>query len=184
MNPNMNLLFLSFIPCDSTFFEKPRIIASLFFMRGPVTIFLAVISVVINTIYRSFFFSENFYMPKIAFIHVISKFFKRFPKIFNTPSTISKIFMAVWIFTTGLKRHINIIKSLMTSTCKSMRIIKKSYGLSAASTAARLCSTTSQIWTRNYLSIATFTNAVKKRISLYITSHPFYNPQKAEFLIN
>jgi len=64
--------------------------------RGrPTTIFLAIVSIVIYTVYLSLFLSVSFNMLKVRLIHIISEFFKGFPKALYATTSI-KVITDMW----------------------------------------------------------------------------------------
>src|ERR1043166_7262939 len=66
-------------------------VAGLFRSGGKSTVFLAIMSVVINAFNRGIHPSVSFKMFQIQWQHIVSKFFKRLPHAFNTTPAITRI---------------------------------------------------------------------------------------------
>lgn len=87
-------------------------IIRLFFGRGPATVFSAIISIIINPVYTCSRFPKILHMFKIRFVHIISKFFKRPPKTFDSSATVSVPPVTFWTCAS----HFNIYKYLPKSS--------------------------------------------------------------------
>lgn len=85
-------------------------ISCLLFHGRPFAVFFRVISIIINSIYRSIR-SVNSKMFEIRFIHIIPKFFKGLPKTFYPSRPVTKIVNLFRIFTSFTHRIIDIIES-------------------------------------------------------------------------
>ena len=88
-------------------------ISTLHFSSRPPTVFFRIISIIINPINRGILFSKLFYMKLIRFIHIISKFFKRLPKTFNSSTAIRREIRQLLITSSRYNATINSIKSCM-----------------------------------------------------------------------
>jgi len=89
-------------------------VSCLFKNSNPPAILSIIIPIIVNSIYLCLLLSKFFDVLKIRFIHIISKFFKRFPETFYSTTAIIFVSFIGRIFTTTVKVSINIIK-----ICKS-----------------------------------------------------------------
>jgi hypothetical protein len=114
-------------------------IISLFFCSRPSAIFLTVMPVIINPINRSILSSKFFAMLKIRFVHIMFKFFKSFPKTFNTSATPSFVTSGILIITTCFDMFKDNIKSVRRHTMSSRSISSRFlYFLKITTTACSL----------------------------------------------
>ena len=163
-------------------FNRMDILTSIvgtFFSSNPSAIIFRIMPIYVDSIYKSIGITKLFNMFKVTFIHIISKFFKRFPKTFNASFAIQIVFMTFGIITASFYSHKSVIKTLMTTTAKTMRKVQKTDFVSATHTSTRFGSIISKIGTWNNLLITTIALTKKKTISPFINPS-FFNNQ--EFL--
>lgn len=167
--PSRYISFL-FIPRNLSLFKFSGVVSRLFKQCSPTAVAFYVISIVVNSINCSFFFSKFFNVTIVTNKHIFLEFFKRFPSIFDSPTSISRILLTFGIFTARFKSHKDIVKSLMSSTCESVsdRIFPKLMFI--AHTTTRGGASTSQITANSNVLFSTRTNTKKSKISPFIFS--------------
>ena len=132
-------------------------IVRLFKNSYPTAIFFAIISVWVNSVNLCLFFSKFFYMRLITFVHIVFKFFKRFPKTFYSSTAVSRIIKSTGVFTSTNNVIPYTIKSRLLSSCKSVFKILSNYTFSLQTT-TRFYKLTSQCSRRFISYFSTITN--------------------------
>ncbi len=86
-------------------------IPSLLFFSRPTAITFGVLSIIINSVQSCIRYSMFFYVRKIRFIHIGFEICKRFPRAFNTASTILRVIGAFRVVASSKNISINSTKS-------------------------------------------------------------------------
>lgn len=115
--------FEDFTPFSYTFNFIPNFyemvstgVSRLLFWCSPFTIFLTVRAIGIYAFNRSIDFSVNFYMRLITLIHIVTEFFKRFPKKFYSTASIKMIILFAFVFDASLYSCKDFIKACTSKT--------------------------------------------------------------------
>ena len=84
-------LFSTLVPRRQARLEKAGIVPRLYLERSPLTVLFRVVAVIIYSVDSCIKITVSFLMFQIRFIHIVSKFLKRFPKTFDSTSTVVTI---------------------------------------------------------------------------------------------